>query len=221
MADSFVCPHCGVESLFATAFCQSCGKALPSAQPSGPRIIGANEFAATASGKKLQIGELERQLKRASGALLAVAIIQTVVAMIAFAAAQAVSNRASLETGPGPEAAQKVLMVLTIVGCGVAAAFFCLYSWSQSQPLAAAIVGLVVYGTLIALNVFVAVSQASRQSGLNGSTGMRGIGVGWMDLVIIGILIRAISAGSAHHRLLRANAADSSSGITTADTALQ
>jgi len=156
-------------------------------------------------------------MKRASGALLTVAIIQTVVAMIAFAVAQAVSNRAR----PGTEAAQNLLMVLTIAGCGVAAAFFCLYSWSQSQPLPAAIVGLVVYGTLVCLNVFVALAEASRVSSSGGPASIRGIGVGWIDLVIIGILIRAISAGSAHAKLLRANAAKSASGISTGDAALR
>src|SRR5579862_301697 len=107
MSTAFVCPHCGVESVFAGAFCHSCGKALPSAQRVGPRVVGINEFAATAGGQRLQIGELERQIKKASGALLTVAIIQTVVGLVVFGLEQALVTRAR----PGTEAAQNLLLI--------------------------------------------------------------------------------------------------------------
>jgi hypothetical protein len=199
-------------------FCQSCGKALPAAEQAGPRVIGTNEFASTASGQRLQIGELERQVKKASGALLTVAIIQTVVGLLALGLEQAVANRVR----PATEAAQNLLLILTLAAFVVAAAFFCLYSWSQTQPLPAAIIGLVVYGTLVCLNIFVTCSRLSTTSYSSSHRGsFGGIGVGWVDIVIISILCRAISAGSTHSKLLKSAAAGSGYDTTSPGAALQ
>src|SRR5947209_2868350 len=71
------CPHCGAANRVGAQFCESCGKALPAATRTGPRVVGEQDFAATAAGKALQTDELHKQMKKAAGALLAVAIIQT------------------------------------------------------------------------------------------------------------------------------------------------
>src|SRR5687768_8999316 len=92
------CPHCGAGNPVGSAFCQSCGKALPTGYSAGPRVVGAGEFAGTAAGQKLQSDELRKQSKKASGALLAVAIIQTVATAIIFAIVQSASSRLELNT---------------------------------------------------------------------------------------------------------------------------
>jgi len=60
------------------AFCESCGKALPSSGSTGPRVV------TEASGTKSRLAtmhvleDLRKQTKKAAGALLAVAILQAV-----------------------------------------------------------------------------------------------------------------------------------------------
>ena len=69
------CPHCGALNPGGAAFCESCGKALPNLTPTGPRIVSGNQFATSTVGRELQADELHKTAKKASGALLAVAII--------------------------------------------------------------------------------------------------------------------------------------------------
>lgn len=179
------CPHCGALSA-AGAFCQSCGNALPSAIPSGPRIVSGPELASTTAGQKLQGDELMKTAKRARGALLAVAILSTIGIGIVYAILKNLSKLPDSQILAG--------MIGQVI---VAAIFWGLYFWSRYQPLPAAIIGLIAYCTLVVINVVTTLSMAAESRG-----GFGGIGIGWLDIVIIAILARAISAGAQHRRLL-------------------
>ncbi len=188
---SIPCPHCGQMNEAGGQFCNACGKALPSANPMAPRIVGAKEFASTSAGQKLQGDQLHATAKKASGALLAVAIIQSIVPALLL------SIVASNTRGPKPD----MLIPAIIVGA-VAAVFWGLYLWSRRQPLPAAIVGLVLYGTLLAINIVTAVSNISANSSRMGGGGIGGLGIGWIDIIIIVVLSKAISAGIKHRQLM-------------------
>ncbi len=189
------CPHCGAGNQIGSEFCASCGKALPSAAPSGPRILGAKDLASTAAGQKLQGDELLKQAKRASGALLAAAIIGTIVPILTFVA---------IKSDPR--------LVVDPVGMGIlvviAAIFWGLWVWSRTAPLPAAIIGLVLYVTykafIVITNVIWMSQNPSTTTGRGGGFG--GIGIGWLDLVVIGVLIQAIGAGAKHRKLIRQGA---------------
>jgi hypothetical protein len=186
------CPHCGAVNPAGSAFCQSCGKAMPTAYQTGPRVVGANEFAATAAGQKLQSDELRKQAKKASGALLAVAIIQTAATAIIFAIIQSSSN---------PSAPLIINKTVVAIMGALAAIFWALWFWSRVSPLPAAIVGLVLYGTIVVINVVMTVSQMSETGGRG--TGIGGIGIGWLDILIIAVLVQGIQAGAKHRKLLQ------------------
>jgi hypothetical protein len=186
------CPHCGVANDAGGQFCQACGKALPSAVPSGPRILGAKDFATTSAGQKLQSDELVTTAKKAKGALLAVAIIQTIVFGVLMAIAST-NNQLGI-----------VLAQAVFLGIGIlAVVFWGLYFWARQQPLPAAIVGLVLYATLVVINVVTAMHNMS--AGGAGS-GFGGLGIGWLDIVIMAVLGQAIGAGVKHRQLMRQGA---------------
>lgn len=128
---SVYCPHCGAANLTDAAFCASCGKAVPPVAGGGPRIITSADTAATGAGRTLQSEELQKQTKKAAGALLAVAILQAVVGTIILAMA-----------GRNVPPAGYVIIY------GVAAVFLGLYFWARKSPFPAAIVGLAVFVTL-------------------------------------------------------------------------
>jgi hypothetical protein len=183
------CPHCGTPNPVGSTFCARCGKALPAAATSGgPRVLGKDDIAATAAGQKLQGDELHKQAKKASGALLAVAIIGTAAPVITY---MIVKNSRGMELNS----------VVFGIMVAVAAIFWGLWVWSRSQPLPAAIVGLALYGTLVAINVFTAVSNMSQNEG-RGAGGIGGIGIGWLDIIIMAVLVQAIQAGSKYRKLM-------------------
>jgi hypothetical protein len=183
------CPHCSAPNRAGAAFCESCGKALPTAAPSTPRIVTDAQFATTGAGQKLQADELHKTAKKAAGALLAVAIIQTIICAILLAVASANNRVAALMDS-----------ALAVSLIGIAVVFWALYIWARRQPLPAAIVGLVLYATLITVNVIVSIGQMS-ETGQRG-TGFGGIGIGWLDIVILIVLGKAISAGVKHRKLM-------------------
>ena len=189
------CPHCGAPNPWGAAFCESCGKALPAAAPSGPRVVGGEAIASTAAGQQLQADQLHKQARRASGALLAVAIITTIVGVIIFALASQISTPGG--TAPGQTQVIPVDRGAAVVMLIVAAVFWGLYVWSRSQPLPAAIVGLVIYATLIIINVI------SHLSAIGQEGAPPGLGVGCIDIVIMVVLAQAISAGAQYRKLMR------------------
>lgn len=187
-ATTVICPHCGDENPPDGQFCGACGKALPTPMSAGPRIVEGSGFASTTAGQKLQTDELHKQARKASGALLTVAIIQTTIAGVLIFIANN-NNRVDVMLENG--------IFLGIAGCAVV--FWVLYVWSRRQPLPAAIVGLVLYATLVTLNVITSMKQLS-QGGAGGG-GFGGIGIGWLDIVIIVILAKAIAAGSKYRKM--------------------
>lgn len=184
------CPHCGAVNTAGGQFCQSCGKALPSATASGPRIVSGATLASTSAGQKLQSDELVKTAKKARGALLAAAIIATAWTVLLYFLVKAMSNGR----------AQLPLMAMVVQG-GVAAVFWGLWGWSMRQPLPAAIVGLILYGTLVVINVITNVSSMSANGGQGGG-GIGGLGIGWIDIIILASLGQGIAAASKHRKLL-------------------
>lgn len=100
-----------------------------------------------------------------------------------------------------PAAAQAQLNVLVAAQVSVAVLFWGLWFWSRSAPLPASIVALVVYATLVVLNVVTAMKQLATDPEHS-----RGLGVGIIDIIIIVVLARAIAAGLKHKRLVAARA---------------
>jgi hypothetical protein len=71
--------------------------------------------------------------------------------------------------------------------------------------LPATIVGLILYSTIIVLNV-VNTMAAINASGQAAGNGIGGIGVGWIDILIIVLLVRGIQAALTQRRLLNSQA---------------
>jgi peptidoglycan/LPS O-acetylase OafA/YrhL len=192
MSTSITCPHCGAPNVSGAQFCESCGKALPSAAATGPRVVSADALPQTALGHQLVTGELAKTQKNASTALLVVAIIASAVAGILIAVAQ--SN---------PGASQALPPVVMAIQVGVALIFWGLWAWSRKAPLPATIVGLVVYATLVVLNVIAATSQMAQSNERRPANGIGGLGIGWLDIVVLVVLGKGIEAGVKHKRLVQ------------------
>jgi len=174
------CPHCQVPNPAGATFCGSCGKALPASAPQSPRVLSVDDFAATKAGREPQTEELARQSKKAAGALLAVAILQTVFAVLILVGAKLLpSQDANVEIDP-------VAIVFTF---GLSAIFFGLYLWARRNPLPAAIVGLVLFVTVHLVDAL-----------FDPMAIVRGIIV---KIIVIVVLARAISAGAKHRRLVQ------------------
>jgi hypothetical protein len=191
--NTVACPHCGVANAAGSAFCGSCGKALPVAS-AGPRIISGNQFATTSAGQKLQGDDLHKQAKKAAGALLAVAVVQTIFTVIIYAALQNAPRSAQIN----------IPMQMGVIG-GIAVVFWGLYIWARSSPFPAAIVGLVVYLTLWGADLVVwFISMSKNPDSTSAATPFSGIII---KIIIIGVLIQAIQAGAKHRQLMRQQAA--------------
>lgn len=185
VAETMMCPHCNAQNPAGGQFCESCGKALPTLNPTGPRIISKTEFATTSAGQKLQGDELQKTAKKASGALLTAGVIQFAVGAIVFFSARYTR----------PILAQGSLLFLFITFFGLGAIFIGLAVWARKQPLPAAIVGLALYGTLTVLGYILLFSAAAKMN-----TTPR-IGIPWIEILIIGILVQAIQAGQKYRKL--------------------
>jgi hypothetical protein len=184
---SLQCPHCGATYQSGSAFCEACGKALPSAMRSSPRIVGGSDFAQTSAGMKLQADDLHRQAKRATSALRWVAIIQTIFAGIIFMAVQ--------QSPAGAKLTPQIQYLLIEMGI-VAVVFWGLYIWSLWQILPAVIVGLVIYSTLVAINL------VDWIQGLVNGKPQGGFG----GIIIMIILVRGVVAGVKHRKLMQQSA---------------
>jgi len=173
------CPHCGATNSGSSSFCQACGKALPSAARSGPRLVTAADMPASSAARQLVGEELQKHLKKAKGALLAVAILQTIVGLFIFAAV-----RASASNGGNNVISPVVAMI--VLGIGVV--YFGLYAWARRNPLPAAIVGLTLYITIHAVDAIADPSALAR-----------GI---ILKIIIVAMLVQAIQAGIKYKRLM-------------------
>lgn len=171
------CPHCGVLAAPDDMYCASCGKAV-SVGPNPTRLVDRAALASTHAGQSLQSESLRKQMKSAFGALLAVAIVQTLATLLVAVAAANFN---------GPD---KAAMTITAVVIGVIAiGFYGLAFWARKAPLPAAITGLSVLVTLWAIDAL-----------LDPTAIVRGI---ILKVIVIVLLIRAINAGLTHRRLAR------------------
>jgi len=178
------CPHCAAPTDSTASFCTSCGKAVPTQNPSGPRILGDHEIASSAAGTTLMIDELAKTTKKAFGALLAVGILQAL-----FATFITVMTARSAGTAPA-------LITAVILG-GISVLFLSLAVWARKSPLPAAIVGLVVYATLLIIDGIIGVLSGHPEVIIQGAL---------VKLVIITCLAQAVSSGVKHRALIRKQA---------------
>lgn len=185
VASAAVCPHCQSENPSANAFCEACGKALPRAG-GGPRVVAGDVIPQSAAGRVLVGEELTKQMKKVFTTLLCVGILQVVIGGVLVAVVR--NSRGASQELP------VLVMAMFVIG----AIFIGLAFWSRKAPLPAAIVGLVIYSTLVVLNVITSVSQLG-QGGPK--SGIGGLGIGWLDVVIIVILVQGIQAAIKYRKL--------------------
>lgn len=190
---SVVCPHCGNTSV-AGAFCARCGKALPSSATSGPRIVDGDALPQSAAGQKLMGDELKKHTNRAAYTLLAVGLLQLTCGAILVAL---------IANAPGGRFPPGMVGILMVVQFVVALVFIGLFFWARVAPLPASIVGLVIYATLVLLNILTAVSELGQEGPRRG---IGGLGVGGLDILIIVFLVQGIQAGLKHKRLMESAA---------------
>lgn len=163
------CPHCQSPNAESATFCTSCGKALPKAT-GGPRVFDSQrDSATTAAGKKAQSEQLAKTVRKSFGALLFVAIVQTLAAIIM-----------PLTLPAQPEGSSAAVVVGAILGV-IAAVFYGLAFWARKSPLPASIVGLVLFVSLHALDAVVTPESIAR--GLI------------MKVIVIVVLVQAVQAG--------------------------
>jgi hypothetical protein len=187
------CPHCSAENSPGAAFCGSCGKAMPM-RGSGPRVVNADQLPASSAGVKLVGDELSKKTRKAANTLLIVGILQWVVGVgvVLLIASTAPGGLGAI---PMPRLVGALLPAL-ISG----AAFLGLYFWARISPLPATIVGVVIYCTLVAINVAVTVGNMGNNGGRGG--GLGGIGIGWLDIIIIAVLAQGVSAAVQQRKLV-------------------
>ena len=174
------CPHCAAPNSLGSAFCQACGKALPSPTPSGPRVVTKAEFATTTAGQTLQSDQLRQQVKKASCALLIVAIMQVLFGVLILTSGM-IPGVSDDRIKPG------LAVYLAVFGVGTI--FFILYLWARRSPLPAAIVGLVLFITLHLMEAIA--NPAALCQGVI------------LKAIVILVLAKAIQVGLKHRQLLQ------------------
>ena len=174
------CPHCSAVNAVAGAFCEACGKALPSAAPAGPRVLTGDAMPTSGAGRAVVSDDLRKKMRQASYALLAVAIIQTIIGPVMLYASKAQMER---QTGAPAE----ITAIGWIIVIGIASAFWILFLWSRFQPLAAAIVGMVLFLTIILLDAIA--DPMTIAQGLI------------MKVIVIAVLAKGISAALQYKRM--------------------
>lgn len=178
MADS-ACPHCGASNPDGSAFCESCGKALPVRSAGGPAL--AKPGSATTAGRELLGDDYRKVMKRAFVALLVVAILQTLFGPVALFAQKAQMEKQN----PGMVFEIRPWSYAMIFG--IAIVFWVLAFWARKSPLPAAITGLVVFITVHALDAIA-----------DPTTLARGFIV---KIIVIVTLASAIKAGIEYRKL--------------------
>jgi hypothetical protein len=149
-------------------------------------LVQGDQVASTDAGYALQTEQLAKQAKKSFGALLTVAILQTVFGAVIVAVS---SNAQPIAGGTQQGAEQVSVGVLSITVFGIATVFFGLAFWARKNPLPASIVGLVLFVSVHLLDALVDPTSI-----------IRGILV---KIIIISILVKAISAGVRHRALTR------------------
>lgn len=178
------CPHCAAPNQPADAFCASCGKALPTSEPSGPRVVEKDAVAASQAGLSLQIRELKKQMRTAFVVILVVAILTLLGAALIFALPNIAGDRLSDEE-------QSVLMIAGGISAALGLGFVGLAVWARKAPLPASVTALSIYLTVVLIN-----------AALDPSTLAQGIII---KIIIILALARAIQAGLKYREIMRSN----------------
>jgi hypothetical protein len=171
------CPGCGAANVEGSQFCRQCGVALPPSAAPGQAPTPRQPSPL----RQLLAEELKRETRKASTALLIVAILQGVFGPLALQLAKSQAERQN----PGME--YHIQPIGYVIVFGLAAGFFLLWIWSRFNPLPAAIVGLILFVSVHALD---AVGDPSAI--------LRGI---IMKVVVIVLLIKGIAAGVQHRKL--------------------
>lgn len=176
------CPHCGSNNPFGVSFCEACGKAMPSATPAAPRVVTTDAAPISTAARGMIEADLHKQMKKASTALLIVAILQAIFGPVALMLAKSTAER---EAGPGM--VMEIEPIAYVIVFGLAVAFFALWLWSRVNPFAAAIVGLVLF---VSVHLLDAVADPGQL--------VRGILV---KIIVIVMLVQAIKAGLQYRQL--------------------
>jgi peptidoglycan/LPS O-acetylase OafA/YrhL len=145
-------------------------------------VVTAGTSGASSTGRQLLGDELKKKMRKASGALLAVAILQTILGPVMLMMAKADAERKA-----GAGAVFEIQPLAYAIVFGVAAAFFALYVWSRVQPFAAAIVGLVLFISIWLMDVIADPTMIAK-----------GI---LIKIIVIVVLVKAIQAGSEYRKL--------------------
>jgi hypothetical protein len=182
---SITCPHCGAANVAGANFCESCGKALPSAAPAGPRVVTGDVLPYSAAGQDLLAVELQKQTRRAAITLLVIGILGLVAGAIFFIIGMRV---AAPNAAIDPRITGATFCIMGLIFLG-------LYFWARSSPLPATIVGLVIYLTILGIGVVSTIAAARSGEGVRGSP------VGCIDIIIIVLLVQGIQAALKHKRL--------------------
>lgn len=171
------CPHCHAAHENAASFCTACGKAMPSAETGGPRVLGTHDLASSHAGRSLQMDHLNRHIRTGYRTLMVVGILQIVlggvVAVVAMLA---------------PPEVQGLGMIATFVG-GIGAVFLALSFWARRDPLPATVTGLTLFLSSWLLDIIGDPSMALRGAVIK--------------VAIALFLARAVAAAVKHRALKR------------------
>jgi DNA-binding transcriptional regulator of glucitol operon len=133
-------------------------------------------------GKQLRTEQLAKTMRKAAGALLAVAIIQTIFGPVALWLAKSQLEREN------PGMVFQIKPIGYVIVWGLAAVFYALYFWARSSPFPAAIVGLVLF---VSAHVAAAIADPTT------------LAKGWLvKIIVVVVLAQAISAGAQHRRIM-------------------
>jgi hypothetical protein len=167
-----LCLHCGANDQTG-AFCEICGTALTKA----------------AKKQHAHSTKLAKRSRRASKTLMWVALILSLIGGIGLIAALDVPSHSDLLARQ-----REVIGAIMLLAGGM---FWCLFIWSLTQPLPATIVGLTIYATFLVINVTMYMNPNS-QAGINTN---RPPPIGLLDIAIVAILARGVTAGIADRNL--------------------
>lgn len=173
-----LCPHCGVSNPAGSAFCEACGKALPTTS-TGPTVATAGSM--TSAGRQLVGDDLRKTMKKAFTALMIVAVLQTFFGPVLLMVQKSKMEREN------PDMVYTIEPWAYAVVFGIALLFWVLALWARRNPLPAAITGLVVFVTL---HVIEAVADPT--SIVKGFL---------MKIIVVVMLVAAIKAGIQHRKL--------------------
>jgi hypothetical protein len=188
-----VCPHCGTDNSPGATICASCGKALLG-QATAPQILSASALPTTEAGAVMVSAELKKQMRTASWILLIVGLIQIAVGSVLLAA---VWKRLATAT---PDSAAR-FYALEGLQFGFAILFVGMFFWARFQPLAATVSGLCLYCLLVLVNMINAASAAA-SAGSSGNA-PHSFGIGCLDILIIALLAKGVSAANTYRKLRR------------------